>query len=415
MVDDMAETESEKTKVSMGFEKVDAKTGESVSGAVLRVVDEKGVTIDQWTSNGSVHTIANELIDGATYFLIEVEAPTGYKFAKDIQFTAAEGGSIVMQDEAKPEDQKQNASVSVTKQLTCYGNIIGAKDQAFYVALYEDQACTYRVTEVKTLEFKMASTVTVTFDGLEPNKTYYLGEADVNGINLVSGQVDDGTIFQTDFIQGQAVTAATEEGASTIKFLNEFYEIPRNSYREGELVITKKLVDADGNAAKATETFYAGIFADSKFTTLSDQVSSNILGLQLNGTSETSGTIKVVLPENETMHLYVTEVDANGTPVSQNPNFAYEVTINGSDVSMNKDNVRASVTIINQLPAEEKSETEKSTEQTTEQKTGTTTGNQTSSTSVKTGDDTPIVQYLFLLAIAAAAFVLILIRRKQRQ
>jgi hypothetical protein len=408
------EPTTEKPKVSMGFDKVDAETGERVSGAVLRVVDEKGVTVEQWTSNGSVHTIANELIDGETYRLIEVEAPTGYKFAKDIQFTAAQDVNIVMTDEAKPKDQKQNASVSVTKQLTCSGNIIGAKNQVFYVALYEDQACTYRVTEIKALQFKMESSVTVTFDGLEPNKTYYLGEADENGISLVSGQVDDGTIFYTDFIQGQAVTASAQAGASTIKFLNEFYEIPDNFYREGELVITKKLVDADGNATGTTETFYAGIFADPGFTVLSDQVSTNILGLQLNGTSEASGTVKVALTEDGTTQLYVTEVDANGTPVSQDSSFAYEVTVTGSDVSLNTENTSATVTIINQMQAEEETETEESSEKKTEQTNG-TTGNQTSTTSPKTGDTTPIVQYLLLLVIAAAALVIIRIKRKQRQ
>jgi hypothetical protein len=185
-------------------------------------VAEDGTTIEEWTTNGSVHTIKDKLISGDTYRLVEISAPSGYKFAKDISFTAKENDKVVMSDVAKPKDQKENAKVSVTKQLICDGTILGAEDQVFYVALYEDSACTYRVTEIKAIEFKMASEVTVTFDGLEPGTTYYLGESDQNGSSIVSGQADDGTMFCTDFIQGQAVTAKSGSDAPEIKFLNEF-------------------------------------------------------------------------------------------------------------------------------------------------------------------------------------------------
>jgi hypothetical protein len=408
-----------------------------LAGAVLRIIDDKGTTVEEWTSDGSAHTIKDQLIDGESYRLLEVETPSGYRFAKDIQFTATQNLKVVMADEEIPKDQPQNGSVSVTKQLTSYGNVLGAKDQTFYVALYEDAECTYRITEIKSLEFKMASEVTVTFDGLEPGKTYYLGEADVNGINLISGQVKDGTLFQTDFIQGQAVTAGTTAGASTIKFLNEFYEIPHEFYIEGNLTITKKLVDADGNASETSETFYAGIFADPEFTTLSDMVSSNIVALQLNDTSEVSETVKVAMSDDGKTNLYVTEVDADGTPVSQNTDFAYEVTIDGSSVSMDEKNTTAAVTITNQMPEqtpreddspnepetdesetitdETQSETEKLTEKATEKETEKTT--EKTSTSVATGDTTPIVQYviLLLLAIVIVSLLVIRMRRRHRQ
>jgi hypothetical protein len=314
-----------------------------------------------------------------------------------------------MTDEAKPKDQ--NASVSVTKQLICSGNVIGAKDQAFYVALYEDQACTYRVSEIGKLQFTMASSATVTFDGLEPNKTYYIGEADVNGINLVSGMVDDGTLFVTDFIQGQAVTASTQQGAASLKFLNEFNEIPNNFYWQGEVTITKKLVDADGNAATSDETFYAGIFADPQFAVLSSQVSSNILELSLNGTSEASATVTAFLPKDGTLHLYVTEVDEDGVPVSGDSDFEYKVSIDGAELSLTGQNPSASVTITNQLPAEsETGETEQ--KQTSGTTTGTTSGS--TATSVKTGDDTPMELYLILLA-ASAVILLIAVEIRRRR
>jgi pilin isopeptide linkage protein len=404
-------TETEMQKVSVAIDKVDADTGAKVSGAVLRVIDASGSAVDEWTSNGSAHTVTG-LIAGESYKLIEISAPSGYKFAKDITFTAAKDLTVTMSDTAKPKDQKQNAYITVTKQLTCYGDIIGAKDEVFYVALYEDAECTQRVSEIKPLAFKMASSVTVTFDGLEPNQTYYIGEADVNGINLKSGKVSDGTLFVTDFIQGQAVTASTNASAATLKFLNEFYEIPSNFYREGELDITKKLIDVEGNAKTANATFYAGVFADPDFTTLSDQVTNSLVPLELSETSEASATVGVILPASGTVTLYVTEVDADGIPVAEDAAFAFDVTIDGSTVSLDGQNTSAQVTITNQL----KDDTE-TLDEPEQKQTGTSTGTSSGSTAtaVKTGDDTPTGLYLILLAASACIILLIVAVRRRRR
>jgi cobalamin biosynthesis Mg chelatase CobN len=201
------------------------------------------------------------------------------------------------------------------------------------------------------------------------------------------------------------VTASTQEGAASLKFLNEFVEIPNNFYWQGEVVVTKKLVDADGNAAASDETFYAGIFSDPQFTILSDQVSSNILELSLNGTSEASATVTAIIPESGTLRLYVTEVDASGTPVSSDADFEYAVSIDGSNVKLSEQNTSAVVTITNQQPAD--TETTDAPEQ--KQTTGTTT------TAVKTGDDTPMELYLILLAVSAVILVTAIVIRRRRK
>jgi hypothetical protein len=332
-----------------------------------------------------------------------------------------------MTDEKKPDPEKLKGSVTVTKQLTVDDSIKIAPEekQTFYVALFEDAECTHRVTEIKELDFKQDSTVTVTFDELLPDTVYYLGEADENGFKLVSGEID-GVIFYTDFIQGQAVTASTQEGAASLTFNNDFVTIPQHFYREGELTITKKLVDASGNAANASETFYAGIFADPQFKTLSDQVVTNIVALPLNGTSQASATVKAVLPESGTLNLYVTEVDANGTPVSQSTGFPYEVTVSGSEISLDVNNPSAAVTITNkgqQPQTTATTETTKATESESESESetvqstaaGSTEQTNAATTSVKTGDDTPMELYLILLAASAAIILLVITERRRRR
>jgi LPXTG-motif cell wall-anchored protein len=334
-----------------------------------------------------------------------------------------------MEDEKKPEDEKENGSISVTKQLIFDGNAIGARDQIFYVALYEDPECTYRVTEIMPLEFKMTSEITGVFNDLEPGKTYYISESDANGISITNGQVGDGTLFYADFTQGHAVTAGVGADVPNMKFENEFFDIPYEFYREGQLVITKKLVDADGNPEESFETFYAGIFADPEFTTLSDQVASNIIALPLNGASQASTTVGVVLSETGTTNLYVTEVDASGVPVSQSKDFIYEVSVTGSSVSLNLANATAETTITNrELPEEIESETtpeETETELQTESKptptpTPTSTSGSTptpttttSSSNPKTGDTTNLTLWLALLVIAAVAVGGILVYKKK--
>jgi hypothetical protein len=294
-------------------------------------------------------------------------------------------------------------------------------------------------------------------------------------------------MFYTNFIQGQAVTAAAGADVPDIRFLNEFYDIPYEFYIEGRLVITKKLEDADGNAVDSSETFYAGVFEDPEFTTLCDRVSANVVALQLNGASEASDTVRMVLSDTETVNLYVTEVDADGTPVLQDPDFAYEVTITGSSASLNAANTTAETTIINrqppketepetkpggvsrietepetpsetnpqtepetpsetnlqtepetpsetslqtepetpsetnlqtepETPSETNPQTEPQTTSQTQPQTSTQTEKQTQS-SVKTGDDTPIVLYITLLAAAAVilAASMVLVRRRHRR
>lgn len=62
-------------------------------------------------------------------------------------------------------------------------------DQTFYVALYEDENCTKLASEIKALTFKNSTSETVTFEGVEPNKTYYVGECTKDGVRYLSGVV----------------------------------------------------------------------------------------------------------------------------------------------------------------------------------------------------------------------------------
>lgn len=73
--------------------KVDAKSGEGLAGARLRITDEDGKVIDEWVSDGKPHPI-EKLVVGKTYTLTEVGLPEGYVTAEPVKFTVKDTGEV---------------------------------------------------------------------------------------------------------------------------------------------------------------------------------------------------------------------------------------------------------------------------------------------------------------------------------
>ena len=387
----------EDTATKAEITKLDAATEAPLSGAVLRVIDANGTAVDEWTTDGQPHVIEAKLNTGATYQLIEVKAPDGYEIADPISFTMKADGTtdpVVMKDAMT---RSEKASVSVTKKLTFSGEEISAVDATFYVALYADEACTKRISEIMPLVFKKASSATVTFTNVEIGRTYYVGECDANGVNFVSGVMAGNVAYAAIFANGNKATVTETDGTATVYFENQFATIPDGFYKEGILTITKKLLGSDKKAKNSNEVFYAGIFYDAAYTQLSGDVSENIVALDLAGGSEAEAEVFVAIAPGGSQTLYVTEVDANGKPVAGVAGFKYTVQVDKTSVTLSEANTEAHVTITN---TETETETESETKKTT---------------SVKTGDDTPIAPYMALMfasmAMLAAEFIC---RRKRR-
>ena len=387
----------EDTATKAEITKLDAATEAPLSGAVLRVIDANGTAVDEWTTDGQPHVIEAKLNTGATYQLIEVKAPDGYEIADPISFTMKADGTtdpVVMKDAMT---RSEKASVSVTKKLTFSGEEISAVDATFYVALYADEACTKRISEIMPLVFKKASSATVTFTNVEIGRTYYVGECDANGVNFVSGVMAGNVAYAAIFANGNKATVTETDGTATVYFENQFATIPDGFYKEGILTITKKLLGSDKKAKNSNEVFYAGIFSDAAYTQLSGDVSENIVALDLAGGSEAEAEVFVAIAPGGSQTLYVTEVDANGKPVAGAAGFKYTVQVDKTSVTLSEANTEAHVTITN---TETEIETESETKKTT---------------SVKTGDDTPIAPYMALMlasmAMLAAEFIC---RRKKR-
>ena len=394
------------TKVTIS--KVDDTTLKALAGAKLQVVDDQDKVVEEWTSDGTPHVITAKLVLGKTYKLVEAEAPSGYEIAEPITFTVDADDTKNAVEMKDAMTKGKTAAIEITKELKLNDALAGAKDMTFYAALFADAECTIPASDVKALEFKNASSSTVTFTNLDLGRTYYVSETDVTGKAIDSGMTPDEKVYVPVYPQGQAITV-TEDGAkSSITFENQFSEWPDGFYKIATLNVTKKLLGADGNALESDEIFYAGIFDDKECTTLSTRTEKNILTLDLAGGSTVSESTQAVVIPDEAFTLYVAEKDAEGNLVDGTDGFRYAVTVENGNVLFDENNLNAEVTIINQEQPE-------ATPTVTPEETITPTPTPGTSTGVKTGDDTPIGFYMALLFVAALAIEETTRRRRKKE
>ena len=385
--------EDDTTKVKIT--KTDDVTGKALAGATLQIVDASGQVVEEWITDGTPHMVTGKLTLGATYSLVEKEAPAGYEIAESITFKVDsddEKNAIEMKDAMT---KSPTAVIAVTKDLKLNNDLVNAVDKTFYVALFADQECTKLASDVKAIEFKNASSSTVEFTGLDLGRTYYVKEVDKDGKGIEVGTTEDGKTFIPYYPEGQEATVKEDGGRTLLLFENQFTEWPDGFYKEIRLNITKRLIGADGKEKASDEVFYAGIFDDKELTALTSRTTQNIVELNLAGDSTTSVRVDGMVQPGESFNLYVAEVDKNGKPVADAEEFGYRVTVSGDGaVSFDENNPEASVTITNQ-------ELPEATPTVTPEETPTVTPTPTTSTGVKTGDDTPIGFYMVLLFAAA--------------
>ena len=87
--------------------KTEVSGTDEVEGAKMTVTDEKGKTVDEWTSGKEEHYVSG-LEEGKTYTLTETTAPNGYVKAESIEFT-------VSKDKVNQKVSMLDKQVSVTK------------------------------------------------------------------------------------------------------------------------------------------------------------------------------------------------------------------------------------------------------------------------------------------------------------
>ena len=107
---------------TVSFTKTDITGKKELEGAQIKVTDEDGNIVDEWTSTKEPHHI-NNLEEGKVYVLTEVIAPEGYIKAESIVFevsTDKENQTIVMRDKQvsfKKIDQNGHSVIGAKLQI----------------------------------------------------------------------------------------------------------------------------------------------------------------------------------------------------------------------------------------------------------------------------------------------------------
>ena len=160
--------------------------------------------------------------------------------------------------------EKAKASVEVTKSLKQSNGNLMAIDQTFYVALYSDEVCEQRVSDVKEIIFKNNSVLSVKFTDLEVNQKYYVAECNAEGKAQTRGELADGNakkgnetfyagIFaeENQEIHAESLETVSDEESSEIA--DEDVDI---IFSDGAEEAKKASVDSLGTAEDAEYTFY---------------------------------------------------------------------------------------------------------------------------------------------------------------
>lgn len=293
---------------------------------------------------------------------------------------------------SKPRTGQITVTKKVSIEMEEEFQVIAAVDAVFYFGIFKDKdgQVPFRQEYIQSIQLKNASAGTTTFTDL-PEGIYYIFETDQNGNVIRPGDTVNGSgMAYTCILEGSGTNAVTVDLTSTaqngeIVFNNVFPGLPEGYYLEGEIHI-KKNVFKDNDRVKVDDTFYAGIFTKEN--------GKYILNQKVELAQNDTVTVPVVFSGDsglDFVEYWVFETDKNGNRVNKE-SFSYEVSGEGS-VKINTENPEASVEITNRIKKE-------AVEGTTE----TTTAN-----AVRTGDETPIVLYAGMAAVALLVVILLMV------
>ena len=238
-----------------------------VEGAKMTVTDEKGKTVDEWTSGKEEHSISG-LEEGKKYTLTETTAPKGYVKAESIEFTAGDKDQkLVMKDkqvtvtktEVSGTDEVEGAKMTVTDEKgKTVDEWTSGKEEHYVSGLEEGK--TYTLTETtapngyvkaESIEFtvskdKVNQKVNMLDKQISVTKTDITGTQEVPGATLTVKDADGNTVDTWVSGEKEHYVSGLEEG-ETYTLIEE--TAPEGYVRADEITftVTKEKVDQEVN------------------------------------------------------------------------------------------------------------------------------------------------------------------------
>ena len=194
--------------------KTDLVTGEEIEGAELKVIDEDGNVIDEWTSTKEPHKVVG-LEENKKYKLVEITAPYGYEITEEIEFTVSED------KETQRVEMKDMPILQNIKLVKIDSNTKEVIKDKFTFGIYEDAECTKLIKEVKSDK----ENGTVLFEDLRYG-IYYIKEIAAPKGYVLSDKVikvemnDKGTFIDNEKVE-------SEDSTYTFEFENVPVDTPK--------------------------------------------------------------------------------------------------------------------------------------------------------------------------------------------
>jgi hypothetical protein len=346
-------------------------------------------------------------------------------------YTGSDGwsDSVTVYPKASYTEEEDSGKITVTKKIGYLDMSLMEmvrlipKDTTYYVGIFRDALGTvpYGADYVREIHMQGVSTGTAEFDGL-PRGTYYIFETDENGNAIpvdVRQEYEGNTmVCQMDGSSTQEVRLTSEEASTG--FVNVYSDRPEDTSYRGTIEITLDIFIPDDSQITEDEEFYAGIFRDEDGTDLVSVVEL-----------EPDGTVEQEVPlggekGDEPITYYVYETDENGVRIDEDE-FPYVITLD-PEVELRKGKPGGEITITNtkKVPVVTKAPEITPTPEVTSEPEITPTpetvpaegGGSSGSSSVKTGDTTPIAGYLLTVAAAIAVIAgagFMYMRRRRRK
>lgn len=395
-------------QISATINKVD-ENGNPVAGARLVLKDMDGKAHFEFVTTDKP-TVLKQIPVG-DYVVSELEAPAGYQIAQDVPLTIkGEDGASYQVTMVDKKETPSSAGLNVIKHLMDdAGNELMTEDGVFYVALFEDEACTSRVSDVRALNYRGQTSSTVSFGNLVPGQTYYVAETDELGNKLESGLVGE-TLYAPLYSDTCEVTPK-QDSSNEFSFDNVFYDLPDGYYYAGHIIITKKVLKGTSEY-NTDQTFYAGIFEDPEYT----QMYGDVVELPMDGESTVSKDIEISLGEDpsSTMTYYVTETDKDGNPLEDAEDLEFTVSVDNTEVTVNTQEP-AEVVITNTFAEDTPTPGITNTPGSSETPDTPNNPDSSSGSPVKTGDTTPIAPFVILIIVAASIIIIAVTVKKNKK
>ena len=268
-----------------------------IEGAKMTVTDEKGKTVDEWTSGKEEHSISG-LEEGKKYTLTETTAPKGYVKAESIEFTAGDKDQkLVMKDkqititktEVTGTKEIEGAKMTVKDETGKTVDTWTSTKEEHYVSGLEEGKKYTLIEETAPNGYVKAESIEFTVSKEKKNEAYIMKDKQVT--------VTKTEVSGTDEVEGAKMTVTDEKGKTVDTWVSGDKEHYVSGLEEGKTYTLTETTAPNGYVkAESIEFTVSKDKVNQKVNMLDKQVS--VTKTDITGTQEVPGATLTVKDED---------------------------------------------------------------------------------------------------------------------